>query len=1008
MVPFSQDFYLLLCFFFGFVLFRFMPRSSRNNKLCVSTETLDEEESNPHFCSVHQLRMDFAAKRYEQILEAWPRLDTYTIDALNIVVSAFLALGRPEDVGLFIAKSVANLPELRKSLNSTIAVVSKTPCEVNRQHVATALADVFAQASEVLDVIALETLVVAFANVNDESQVKCVLEHVRKRGASATLTTRSSIVQGFLGFNNQRAALEHLELLASSGCGHVPIDAAMTVLERVAKQVPVDTSLVSRVERLLRFAGPLSSNACCALVCANAADQSKALSLFGELTNIVADSNSSAISEISLVSMISACLASVGLLERILLWVEENKLYTVPVFLSAVKILIAANQPERVCALYHVVIAHGLTLDDTTRGKLAQVAMRAQQPDLARNLSHKSCNSAGPNFVSLIRACGQEGNVPRALEILRECRSKRGDVETAVYNCALDVCVSCGDQAATQALFEEMKSAKRFDVISYNTLLKQYVGAPSSAAKAEALVEEMRLCGIKPNLATYNSFLNGSVAAGDFGKAWRCIDSMERSGLGADAYTISIIFKGFKQECRCMDASFIDRALALIKKFQIKLDEVLVSSALEACSRLKDARRLANALDTFKRSGWTMKECNMQTSGTLIKAYGHNRQLPLAWQLWREIAGKGVPASEQLYGQMIDALVTNCRLDDAMVLFAEMKRTHGKTIGSQGFAVAYAIIIRGHAQRKESAKALGLYEEMIANGTKVGLVVFNTLVDACSRVMDVQGAARIFQDMIDAQCLPDLITYSTLIKGYCACGEMDQAMQLFVVMRQKQIQPDAIVYNSLLDGCAKKQMVALCEKVLADMQDTGVSLSNHSVSILVKLYGRSRDLEKAFSVVDDIPKRYGFVPNVAVFTCLMQACIWNGSLDRALGLRSRMLEERQHPDEKTYSTLLRGALRAGKPDLCASLIHAALEQGGPRLLNEEIVQSVLALTRQRRVWDEHGLPLLTALRLKGIYVNGPPEVSESIAGMKPVACQHPEKQTRPRQTSAVKWSDVSM
>jgi pentatricopeptide repeat protein len=248
---------------------------------------------------------------------------------------------------------------------------------------------------------------------------------------------------------------------------------------------------------------------------------------------------------------------------------------------------------------------------------------------------------------------------------------------------------------------------------------------------------------------------------------------------------------------------------------------------------------------------------------------------------------------------------------------------------------------------------------------------------------------------------------------------MDQAMELFVVMRQRQIQPDSIVYNSLLDGCAKKQMVGLCEKVVNDMQEADVRLSNHSVSILVKLYGRSRNLEKAFKVVDEIPKKYGFVPNVAVFTCLMQACIWNGSLDKALALQSQMLKERQYPDEKTYSTLLRGALRAGRVEACTNLIYAALAQGGPALLNEELVQNVLVLSRQRRVWDEQGLPLLSTLRSKGIYINGLPDTTQNAAGIKPVADVNAAgikpvadvqrgKQTSSRHTAGPRWSDMSM
>jgi len=320
---------------------------------------------------------------------------------------------------------------------------------------------------------------------------------------------------------------------------------------------------------------------------------------------------------------------------------------------------------------------------------------------------------------------------------------------------------------------------------------------------------------------------------------------------------------------------------------------------------------------------------------------------------------------------MIDALVTNGCLEDALTIFREMKEVHSDTIGSQGFSVAYAMVIRGFAQRRECIRAMDLYEEMKNTGTKVSLVVFNTLVDACSRVGDMERAARLFRDMAEIGCAPDLITYSTLIKGYCVCGDIDQAMQLFMTMRKKGIRPDAIVYNSLLDGCAKKQMRTLCEQVVRDMVDAGVSPSNHSVSILVKLYGRCRDLEAAFKVVNEFPSQHGFKANAAVYTCLMSSCIQAGRLDEAMDLRLRMIQEQTYPDQKTYSTLLRGTLRAGNVELSSLLINSALDQGSRGLLDEELVQATLVLIQRRRLWSEHGRLLMDRLIEAGLPVHMP-------------------------------------
>merc|ERR1719265_2487778 len=429
-------------------------------------------------------------------------------------------------------------------------------------------------------------------------------------------------------------------------------------------------------------------------------------------------------------------------------------------------VLAAAKQYAQICTIYEEAAGEGLVLDDAAYGELIKFAVQAGRVSLARSLFQKAKNPDMLNYMSLIRACGQEKNVPQALELLREMR-EQGVVDTAAYNCVLHV-----------------------DVISYNTLLKLYVGEGGSWAKVESLLEEMRLCGIKPNIATYNSLLGTALSAGDLKKAWQIVDLMESSGLGVDAYTCSILFKGLRAEGQTMDAYSVDRTLELIHKYKVKMDEVLVNATLEACVRLKDTKRLTTALNVFEATGWKLPaQCAMHTYGTLIKAYGQNRQLPMAWKLWREVTeGKRLAPSDQLYSTMIDVLITNNRMEEGLKLFEEMKARCGDK-GNQNFAVAYATVIRGFAQRKECQRALQCYKEMQERNVKISLVVYNTLIDACCRISDMEGAAQIFQDLVAGQGVPDLITYSTLIKGYCLCGDMDQGMQLFMLMRTKALYP---------------------------------------------------------------------------------------------------------------------------------------------------------------------------------------------------------------------------
>merc|ERR1719213_125387 len=177
---------------------------------------------------------------------------------------------------------------------------------------------------------------------------------------------------------------------------------------------------------------------------------------------------------------------------------------------------------------------------------------------------------------------------------------------------------------------------------------------------------------------------------------------------------------------------------------------------------------------------------------------------------------------------------------------------------------------------------------------------------------------------------PDIITYSTILKGYCQSGDVDRAFQVLEEMqRDGKFAPDEILYNSLLDGCAKQHRVDEALQLLEDMRDSGVAPSNYTLSILVKLMGRSRRLNQAFAVIDELCTQHGFRPNIQVYTCLIQACIQNRQVDRALALHDTMIEEAGcQPDEKLYSVLARGCLQAGLNEKAAEVIRCAYHLPG--------------------------------------------------------------------------------
>merc|ERR1719287_452977 len=139
--------------------------------------------------------------------------------------------------------------------------------------------------------------------------------------------------------------------------------------------------------------------------------------------------------------------------------------------------------------------------------------------------------------------------------------------------------------------------------------------------------------------------------------------------------------------------------------------------------------------------------------------------------------------------------------------------------------------------------------------------------------------------------------------------------------------PDEVMYNSLLSGCAKEHRVDDALHLLDDMRAAGVAPSNYTLSMLVKLLGRSRNLSKAFSMVESVTKEHGFHLNIQVYTCLIQACFQNRQPAKAFLLLDQLLEQGLRPDEKTYSALVRGCSQAGQVEKAAQMAQRAYRAG---------------------------------------------------------------------------------
>jgi len=928
---------MLTCFVLGFVIFNSKTfQNLTNNKSGSASPVLEK-----------QIAAHYSSGNFADAVQISKNMKIESADILEMLVSSLVELKRFGEImalikGASVSVATSAAPAVLSALSSNVELLKDASAWFSSQGVANdETTEIIATAYvQVGDLLAVKTFLDSCVSVPAKVYAKVIKEALRMEELKESFCLlRSMQSAGFYLPNHLTTQLIHL------GAKLGRVEDVMAFFESINVSTETLTSMfeyfckegdLAMVEKMIAFGGSkkvaLQHGAYDAVLKAFAKkNDSRAFEYFDKLVGTGA-----ALQDQTIVHVLTHCVEgrNVPLAEHVFTVARAAGCASLAVYSALVRVYAATRLFHKTCDLCTMLQEDGLEPDTVMYGGLIKAAVECGRLDLSRSLLCKSGTLDIQNYMSLFRACGRERNVKKALELLKELEESSVGIDTTAYNCVLDVCIKCGDRRAAADLFTKMKVRGFVDVISYNTLLKGMGGGATGLTDSHMILKEMRDLNLAPNQITFNSLINYAIRERDVKGAWEFIGEMERDGVAIDNFTCSIMCKGLKFASGKDD---LDKTLCLIERSGVTPDDVLVNTLLDACIRLRDVKRLTSALKTFRYSGATPSE---HAYGTVLRAYGHARAVEEAQATWKDMLERKVMPSEATISSMIDTCVMNGAIDAAWAVIKDLA-TAG--VNMQSPVTFYTTIIKAFAQRKQMARAMEVYEDMKASNVRMALVTFNTLIDLCARGGDVELAAGLFRDMCVMGVTPDIITYTTIIKGYCVQGDLEQGIQLFTMMRKKNIQPDAMLFNAIIDGCARKQMTSMVEMMLSDMESSGISPTNQTLNILVKLHGKNSDLDTAFAYVDAMPKKHGFEANAQVYTSLMQACVSAGHLAKGQEVFQRL----RSPDAKAYSTLINGYLKHSDVQGAVRVLEGAIEKRVT--IEQELVDNVLFMANRRKI-----------------------------------------------------------
>mmetsp|Transcript_141739 Transcript_141739/g.246770 ORF Transcript_141739/g.246770 Transcript_141739/m.246770 type:complete len:688 (-) Transcript_141739:158-2221(-) len=441
--------------------------------------------------------------------------------------------------------------------------------------------------------------------------------------------------------------------------------------------------------------------------------------------------------------------------------------------------------------------------------------------------------------------------------------------------------------------------------------------AHGNMPKVQRTLETMRSLGLMPRVCAFNELLVVAVKKCPK-QVWDLVDEMKICGAKPDRITCAILLKTVQASPK---SAHLERILTLLDDIGGDMDEVLLSSVVEACLCTGRPDLLEPHLKqrTIKR----VQVKSSHTFGSIIRAYGSLKDIKGVWDTWREMRTRHVMPTSITLGCMVEALTTNGDVEAGYEFVRDISKDD--ICSHQINAVIYGSVLKGFAQQKQFDRVWSVYQEMLDLKLQFSIVTFNTLVDACARSHDMSRIPALLESMVAQGIEPNIITYSAILKGYCQANRLDEAFQLMAQMMQTtDLRPDEIMYNTLLDGCARQGLYDKGMQVLAEMQQVGVPPTNFTLSVLVKLASRSKRLDSAFELCDEISSKYKFRLNMHVYSNLVHGCVMGKDLGRGMQVLQKMLSERVRPDARTYDSLLRACIAEHRAKDAAGLLRAAL------------------------------------------------------------------------------------
>ena len=226
--------------------------------------------------------------------------------------------------------------------------------------------------------------------------------------------------------------------------------------------------------------------------------------------------------------------------------------------------------------------------------------------------------------------------------------------------------------------------------------------------------------------------------------------------------------------------------------------------------------------------------------------------------------------------------------------------------------VIYNLLLNGCSKKLDIKNLHRIYMDMINKKIRPNIITFNTIIDAFIRNRNTEMAFKIFNQMTDNNIQPDNFTLSTLFKGINKIEHYKYLSQGVEMLNKKTYPIDIILINVLLDACIKlkdkKNFTEIFDNIInKKYNNVKPDLITYNTFIKgcskFKLYEKA---ELAFNHLINNSSENKIFPNDVTFNSLIDVYVSQKNMDKVLQTVNLMQKYKIFPDNYTYTTIIKG------------------------------------------------------------------------------------------------------